>query len=344
MTETIAAPRAADDAPPPAQRDPGIEAQLASFGLAAHQVAWRPDTPLDEIDAAASLKNQARLEGKLDREHVDALALALQDGAVLPPLVAYAGPRALLVLVDGNHRLAAVRRAGRPTVPLYVVRQPAPGLVDFMTRTWNAGTGGKAVAREHVLEQGFALVDLGYPLEEVARRLRMPVTTLGDKRREREVRRRFFRVGVAGADAIAHSTATRLNQLQSDVQLKAVAELIVRAGMKLEQATDLVRRCIEAGSDARALAIVEDAQRAYEEGLARLRADPHLRAVEPTARRIGRWLDSIRKAYLSGKSPHVLGYDTADEVARTRGLLADVQRAADHVLTEAERQIARATR
>ena len=81
---------------------------------------------LEEIDAAASLKNQARQEPILDQT-VEKYILAMIDGNQFPALIGFAGPRGY-ILNDGNQRLEASRTAvtGGGTRCCWPHRAPGP--------------------------------------------------------------------------------------------------------------------------------------------------------------------------------------------------------------------------
>ncbi|HKE98546.1 MAG TPA: ParB N-terminal domain-containing protein [Actinomycetes bacterium] len=329
---------ASDPGPAAERRDAGIEAWLRSFGLTEAQVRWQPGTPLAAFDLSTSVRNQARLEGKLDKEYVAALARSLVDGAKLPPLIAYRG-RNGLVVIDGNHRLRAALDVGETVFDVYLIETDDLNLLELMTRTCNAATGGKPISREHVYEQALVLLDAGHSLTEVAQRLRLNDSTLRDHKRERVAARRLKDIGVQGWDGIKPSTAAVLAPLQSDEVLRSAAELVVKAGLTHTAASELVERLKVAGSEANALAIVRAEREAYR---SKLQDAAGGRSTEPKALRIERWLRSIEKTLRAGEDPDDLGYRHPDDVVRARSLAHDVQRLLSVVLGEAERRFRRA--
>lgn len=329
------APGAAPDG-----RDLGVEAWIKSFGLSDAQILFRRRVRLDEIDVETSLRNQARLGERLDRTHVETLALSIMDGAVMPPLICWEGKRGLVV-IDGNHRVAAFKEAGVAAIDLYVVMTHDQTLIDLMTRTCNAATGGKPVETDQKYQQGLLLLAQGHSTEEVARRMRLKRSTLTDKKREQDAGRRLKDAGVKNWSTLPSSTIGRLATLQSDVTLKNAAELIIEAKMALDAATDLIHRVRDAGSEAKADEIIDAERRAYQEKLAQVQRTPDARAAEPAALRLERLLRHVCKTLSSGKGPQALGWRHQEDVDRFRGVLADLDRSATIVLAEADRLIRR---
>lgn len=76
-----------------------------------------------DIDVARSLSiGQNRAEMALDEETVELIAMYMNEGVAMPmPLVWRASARSKLVVLDGNHRIAAARRNDAVMVPAVLV-------------------------------------------------------------------------------------------------------------------------------------------------------------------------------------------------------------------------------
>src|SRR4051812_39000956 len=95
-----------------AGRRPDIEADLTDK----YAVSWEylENVGANQFDIETSLKNQARFE-PLHEETVEEYAEAMGRGDLFPAVVAIRRRKnGKLVIIDGNHRLAAAQRADVP--------------------------------------------------------------------------------------------------------------------------------------------------------------------------------------------------------------------------------------
>lgn len=145
-----------------AERDVTIESWIRMFGVDPCTTSL---VALSDINVNLSERNQARVL-PYDQQTVDRYAVAMQAGAVFPPIVlALVGEQ--LVVMDGNHRRAGSEKAGATHVHAYILN-PATTVRTAMTISANAALTGlqtdEVLRREHVVH----LSNMGYGVDEVA--------------------------------------------------------------------------------------------------------------------------------------------------------------------------------
>lgn len=235
-------------------RDPRIEAWLDERHTTWE---WQPAIPLDDIDQAASLANQARLEA-LDEETVDRYAADMARGDQFPPIIAHRRtPRARkLVLVGGNHRHAAAIAAGRQALPGYIV-DAEPEMILTLTYEDNRRHGMPPSDAERVA-QAIHLIDTGnYTQEQAAALVGVAAPKISQARSIVKADRRAVDLGLGPTfTSMPKSARYQLGQLRSDPVFEAAARLAVDAGMSVANVSDLVTTLNRAGSDQAALEVI----------------------------------------------------------------------------------------
>lgn len=232
-----------------------IEAMLDAAG-----VRWAlAEVALDDINEAASLRNQARLSEPLDPDTVERYTLDMRSGAVFPPVLARrVSARSKLVLLGGNHRYAAAKAAGRLSLPAYVVEVTDEALATRLMFEDNR-RHGLAPNREERLQQALHLSETGWTVRDAAAAVGVPETTLATYRTIARASRRAAALGVGPMfDALGWEKRARLAQLNDPVLVEAT-RLVASAGLTRAATVALSRRLTSAGSDEAALRIVGDA-------------------------------------------------------------------------------------
>lgn len=221
-------------------------------------VEWRflGEISLEQFDEKASRENRARNE-PLDDTLVERYAAFMIEGSPFPPVIAYRGRGGKLVLIGGNHRLAAARRIKRPTFEAYEVLTQNAYVIDRLTRTNNL-VEGLAPTLAEILDHGIELVRRhNRSIEEVAVALHIPTKRLGDAVRRTFTDERLASLGIA-ADRLALSTRERLHGVESNPVLKRAAETITRGALNTEHVNDLVKEIREKRSEAEQFAVIDE--------------------------------------------------------------------------------------
>jgi hypothetical protein len=229
--------------------------------LNGHHIPWRyePDLAVGDVDANASLANQARLEA-LSEEVVDRYAADMERGDTFPPIVvnrirSRRGER--LVLVGGNHRLTAALRAGVPTLAAYVIDAP-PELVFRLTIEDNRRHGYPPTESERTM-QAAHLVALGYSRGDAAAICGISIDKVQRHFAVTDVDTRASGLGIARWERVPKTTRYRLGAVRSDTVFEAIARHVIDGTLAnvVTVIGELVARANKAATDADALAIVE---------------------------------------------------------------------------------------
>lgn len=212
----------------PENRSTVDEQRLADYGITPALTA----VPLADIDATASVRLQNRAGVRLDDDNTLQMALALEsDPDRLLPRIVVARVRGRLVVVDGNHRVAAYRMAGRPTIDAYVIDGAEPVTVESLALEANA-TNGRSLTADERLTLALRYAELTNDLPMAARRFGYRHDTLATKRRAVQGQDKATRA--AGVKiTLPEAKAESLNRLDED-QLRTIGrELLEQADTRL---------------------------------------------------------------------------------------------------------------
>lgn len=245
-------------------RDPKVEAWLDE-----HHVIWKFHSalPLDQIDQAKSLANQARIGEPLIAETVETYTAAYKRGDLFPPLIARrTSPRAKkMVLIGGNHRYQSASAAGQHTHPVYEI-ECADETAVVLTYSDNA-RHGQPPSRLERLAQAAHLVEQGHTGKDAAAIVGIHEANLSNYRTALKAGMRARQLGAAQAwDAIGVlSTQTLLAQIELDGPFMEAVRLVAIHQLSGPNTKDLVRRLKAAGSEAKMLQLIgtEDEERRH---------------------------------------------------------------------------------
>lgn len=230
--------------------------------LDSKKVPWDyvPDVPLDTIDLEKSQQNQARVYTKLDSGRVNTYAEAIERGDVFPAVVLNRPTaKGALIAVDANHRLAAYVKAGRETIPAYVITKAAPKAVVALTFEANV-KHGLPTSPEERMHQAVWLISNGASEAEAAAMVNVRQAEL--KRHHQRIRsdQRATEVGILRHqwEPLAQSVKGRLASIGTDEGFKAAASLAFRANLGTEEVFELVTQLNGVRSSARQVALVKN--------------------------------------------------------------------------------------
>lgn len=210
--------------------------------------------PVDQIDQVASLGNQARLE-PLSEEVVDRYAADMERGDKFPPIVARRHGRRL-VLVGGNHRTAAARRAQIQHLAAYVITVE-PEMAVRLTYEDNR-RHGLPPSEEERLHQAVHLVNNGYSQVQAAELAGVSVPKVNNAIGLARANQRASTMGVRGWDRLPKSVRTRIQNVHSDPVFAAAAQLAADTAMTQPDADKLIVRLNATRSEAAALQVVDE--------------------------------------------------------------------------------------
>jgi hypothetical protein len=222
-------------------RRPDIEADLADKFHVNYTLLH--EVPTDQFDIDKSLANQARFE-PLDEETVDTYREAVERGDEFPAVVAYRPGRALgakLVIIDGNHRLVAHDRAGKPINVYEVERTTKGNTIALMTYAFNT-KHGRPTSEEERVSHAIYLIDNGAPQEAAAAAVNVPMRLLKRALAKANADRRADEVGVDRREweSLAGTARSRLLNISTDEGFGSAVHLAYAARLGAEEVFDLV--------------------------------------------------------------------------------------------------------
>lgn len=209
--------------------------------LQRHGVQYAPPSaiPMNVIDERRSRGNQARRD-PIVTDSVDRFAAAMRAGTAFPPIVAYPVV-GRLVIIDGNNRQAAARKAGLDTISGIVVAEDTPSeLIQLLTVEANAHHGVTPELTWRV-QQAFHLCSLGFTDQQAADAASISITQLRAARTVQEADQRASHLKITGFSGLAASSRQALAALKDEAVFYQAAKLAVETAMVTEEIRDLVR-------------------------------------------------------------------------------------------------------
>jgi hypothetical protein len=247
-----------------ASRRSDIEADLGDKYHVSYTTLY--DVPSSEFDIDKSLANQARFEA-LDEETVEIYREAVERGDVFPAVIAYRPGRsanARLVIIDGNHRLIAHERAGRPIDVYEIERGVKPQTVALMTYGFNT-KHGKPTSEDERTYQAVYLIHNGATQEAAAAAVNVPLRLVRRAFNKAKADQRADEVGLDRRewDALGSAIRTRLLTISTDEGFKDASHLAYVARMTADDVFDLVTLLNTSKSGTRQRAIIKAQTQAY---------------------------------------------------------------------------------
>lgn len=209
--------------------------------LQGHGVKYAPplDLPMILIDEKRSRSNQARKD-PIVAESVDRFAAAIKAGHEFPPIVTYLyGGK--LVIIDGNNRQAAARKAGRDTIWGIVISEETPSeLIALLTVEANAHHGVTPDANWRLL-QAFHLVSLGFTDIQAAQAAAVTPAQISNARKVREADQRAGRMKIGRFAELPAGSRQLLAGLKDDSVFFQAAKTAVDTAMNLDEVRSMCR-------------------------------------------------------------------------------------------------------
>jgi len=209
--------------------------------LQGHHIAYAPPAmiPMQVIDERRSRTNQARRD-PIVAESVDRFAAAMRAGKTFPPIVAFAsGGR--LVIIDGNNRQAAARKAGLDCVFGIVIADDTPSeLIQLLTVEAN-GHHGVTPELSWRIQQALYLVSLGFTDQVAADAAAVTLNQLRNHRSAREADERARALRLHGFTDLSINARQALGVLKDEAVFYQAAKLVMDTSMTVDETRDLIR-------------------------------------------------------------------------------------------------------
>lgn len=220
-------------------RRPDIEQELNET----YHVGWKyvAGVNTSEFDIEKSQANQARFEA-IDEAVVAQYVEGVERGDPFPAVIAYR-PRARskLVIIDGNHRLAAHAAAQAP-ISVYEIEQGTRAqVIAVMTFAFNT-KHGKPTSEDERVEQALYLINSGASIDEASAQVNVPSRLVKRAIAKSKGDVRADEVGLDRRkwDMISQSGKNRLLNISTDEGFKDAAELAYAASLDATEIFELV--------------------------------------------------------------------------------------------------------
>jgi hypothetical protein len=213
-----------------------VEAWLQRYGV---RYAPPAQIPMGLIDERRSRANQARRD-PIVADSVDRFVAAMRAGSQFPPIVVYADA-GKLIIIDGNNRQAAARRAGYDSIFGIQIADDTPSeLIHLLTVAANANHGVTPEIAWRV-HQAFGLCAIGWSDADAATAAGLSVTQLRSARSIQETDQRARALRIPGFSEMPASSKTALAAVKDDAVFHALAKLAVSTGMTSDEIRDVTR-------------------------------------------------------------------------------------------------------
>lgn len=213
-----------------------VEGWLQRLGV---QYAPACAIPMHMLDEKKSRMSQARRDAILS-DSVDRFAAAMKAGASFPPIVVYANA-GKLVIIDGNNRQAAARKAGKEYIVGIVVADDTPSeMISLMTVEANAHHGVTPDLSWR-LQQAFHLCSLGFTDQQASDASAVSVPQLRTARAVQEADQRSRALRIHGFTEMAVATRQVLGALKDDAVFYQAARVAVDTGMTIDEVREMTR-------------------------------------------------------------------------------------------------------
>jgi ParB-like chromosome segregation protein Spo0J len=269
-------------------RQPDVEEWLGDI-----ETRWRYEVELDLklVDEKASLRNQARIE-PLDPDVVERYEADMRRGDYFPPIIVRE-KNSRLVVLGGNHRYTAAKRAKRP-LPAYIVDCTDEQALRIAYED-NRRHGLPPSPAERI-RQAQHLVALGYTQAAAAKLVGITENRLQRAIAADEFGRRCRTLEVVPVpEHLPETTKARLMALRADPVFIDAVDLANDADLPTDAVYKLVTDCNKARSEAAARDHVRNARALNADLIARKQAgDGRRNAAKGNARsRLARSLTEV---------------------------------------------------
>lgn len=220
-------------------RDVQAEKLLERYGV---EFAYCAQLAVADINRDASLQNQARMT-PLIPSVVEQYERAMRDGDDFPAVVLNKNGRGLVV-ISGNHRTEAARRAGKGIIDAYVAQIKDEMVLDILTRSFNAMQGQPESDDERLEHARHLCEKYGMTMHDAAKTMRISEYALYAATGAERAAQRLVAMGV-DAVSLKRIQLYTLQQIKNDNVLKVAGQLAIDARLSRE-GIDTLRLSINA--------------------------------------------------------------------------------------------------
>lgn len=206
------------------------------------QFNYHSAVPISEFDIDKSLDNQARFEA-LDEPTVETYKEAIERGDEFPAVIAYRPGRAQnqkLVIIDGNHRLAAHDREKQPIDVYEIDKATKAQTITLMTFSFNT-RHGQPTSEEERIHQALYLMDNSATMPVAAKTVNVSERLLRKAvaKRNADNRARETECDMREWEGLGQAAKSRLLNISTDEGFAGAVHLSYAAGLDANEIFDL---------------------------------------------------------------------------------------------------------
>lgn len=210
---------------------------------------------IDTIDQVRSRDNQARFI-PIDERLVDEYVRAKRDGAQFPALVGYRNGTGKVVLIDGNHRLAADKVIGVAFTDIYLVDSKDRLVLERLTRSANMQNGWRPSRQEVIAHIKHLVRHYGQSVTGVAKTFGVAYETANCWIQEEDVTDRLIELGHDPRGVVPTNLRRLHSLIKHDTLLWSVFDLMRSAKLTVSESDDLITAINAKTSDFDRMAVV----------------------------------------------------------------------------------------
>lgn len=230
--------------------------------LKRRNVQYAPPTgiPMALIDERRSRGNQARRD-PLVAESVERFATAFRQNNIFPPIVVYPlGGK--LIIIDGNNRQAAAKKAGREHIQGIIISDTTPSeVIQLLTVEANAHHGVTPELSWR-LKQAFHLIGLGFSDQEAAEACGVTTGQVRNARATQQCEERARQLRIHNFAAVSTTTKQLLNVLKDEAVFYQACLVTVNHDLGVEDVRDLLREIKKQPSEADRIRVIAEIAKA----------------------------------------------------------------------------------
>ena len=227
--------------------------------------AYEQDMPLSAFDFEESQRNQARNKA-IDPDLKDRYVIAWKNGETFPPVIAH-NLNGKLIIVDGNHRLAAAEEAGVTEIDTYIIHRASDNNIISLTYEANV-RHGQATAEPERVRHAVRMVRRGAKPSVAARNMNVSVSKVTNLVREMEAEDRIseLNINIKDWNELHVKIRLKLHSIALNDVFREAYKLTRAASLSQNQVNQLVQAILDnADSVAKQIQVIEEAWEQHRE-------------------------------------------------------------------------------
>jgi hypothetical protein len=220
----------------------------------AHSATWTldPDVPLDSMKLRDTVQVRS-LSDIAPADQVNLYAIQMNAGEVFPPVVLWGD-----VIIDGNTRIHAARKAGIASLPAYRISCRNESHARQIAASLNQ-TNGRRLNPAESRHSAVSMMTDGYSDAFVARELGVEASKVRRWRKDEDGREHAERLGLGEQYAeLAATTRAKVADISHDAPFRALVEALTAYDVPTSDLNELLNDIKKAPTDDDAVRMIEE--------------------------------------------------------------------------------------